>query len=71
MNLNSILRVNSWDQCLDDMPRTEDEDDRRKLSVNFRANLEILDGKIRRGERCFESMPLLDAMTWEESLTVM
>ena len=49
------------------MVRIADSTDRAKMARNFRMNLEILDGKIRRGEKFFDCMPLLDAVSWEDS----
>ena len=48
--------------------RTVDSGDRSKLLKNFRINMEIWDGKIRRSEDVMEDMPVLPAVDWEERL---
>ena len=41
-----------------------------RVRDNFRLNLEILDGKIRRGEQFSDSMPLPEAVAWEDCFCV-
>ena len=44
--------------------------DIERVRDNFRLNLEILDGKIRRGEQFSDSMPLPEAVAWEDCFCV-
>ena len=46
--------------------RTENVDDRKKQAQNFRINLEIWDGKIRRGEQISDTLPMPRALAWED-----
>ena len=46
--------------------RTVEEEERSRIRINFRKNVEIFDGKIQHGETMSDVMPMLSGPQWED-----